>query len=341
MLAWQTLFGFGGHACVTLFICLSGFSLAISVAKNNYTGLTSKAEIKNYAVRRFLRIAPPYYVAILFVLGCALLVPGINTLDSSIWRNALPIFDTRSIILHVLLLHGLDAQSLYQLSPQFWSIGTEAQIYVWLPFVVVPLARWKSVEWTVTSALVFSAVTMFFPAIRGACLHYVFTFTLGVYAADLVFNKTAKAKRTRLLTLLAIGLQALLVAWFARYQGDNFGFQDTLLTIPFALTLYFLASSDGRKGVTQFFNKILSTRIAGFFGRISYSLYLVHYVLIAAIHSTCVQYALPVSITVLLLMTLAPLLSIVIATIMRKWVEEPFLRISANFRPARPPRSVP
>jgi peptidoglycan/LPS O-acetylase OafA/YrhL len=236
----------------------------------------------------------------------------------------------------VLLIHALDGQTLSQLSPQFWSIGTEAQIYLWLPFVIVPLARWKSIEWAVTASLLVSCITFLFPPIHGACLHYVFTFTLGVYAADAAFNQSPRKARSKALTLFAILGQAVLVAFFAETRGSTFGLQDTLLTIPFALLLYFLASSDARNGVVKLLHWVLSSRLCAFFGKISYSLYLVHYVVIAAVHSLALQYALPIHVTVLLLMIVAPILSTALATIMRQLVEAPAMRLSSRFRHVKP-----
>ena len=58
------LFGWGGHDCVTVFICLSGLSLAIPFAKKAYAITDGRSEIKNYFVRRFLRIAPPYFATV-------------------------------------------------------------------------------------------------------------------------------------------------------------------------------------------------------------------------------------------------------------------------------------
>lgn len=339
MLVWQKLFGFAGHACVTLFICLSGFSLFLPLAKRQNQGLQTATELRNYAIRRALRIIPPYYATILIVLALAVMIPGINTLTSTIWNNAIPIFDTKSIVFHVLLIHGFDRTTLYQLSPQLWSIGTEAQIYLWLPFVIVPLARRRSIELAVSVSLAFSMAVLFVPALDGVCLHYVFSFTLGAYAAHLAFQKAPLRDSVQNLTSLLILLQVVLVATFAELQGSDFGLQDILLTVPFAILLYALAKSHSKTFLARFPNRLLGSRLCQFLGRISYSLYLIHYVIIAAVHSVCVQSGLSVSSTVLSLMIIAPLLAILAATLMRRLIEEPFLKISAKFResPSQPP----
>lgn len=52
-----------GYLSVGVFIILSGFCLAIPVVNNN---LNFKGGMKRYLKRRFKRIIPPYYIALIF-----------------------------------------------------------------------------------------------------------------------------------------------------------------------------------------------------------------------------------------------------------------------------------
>jgi len=275
---FQKLFGWGGHDCVTIFICLSGFSLAIPLAKARYRNLSNSNQFKNFMIRRALRIAPPYYVSILLIVIAALLFPGLSIPTQTSWNNALPILDARSILYHVTFLHALDPNQIFKISPQFWSIGTEAQLYFWLPLILVPIACRKSILWGVAASLVACLIIIPIKSVESACLHYVFTFSLGALAADLIFNQSKRDKPNDRLAMavLIIFLAGCLVV--AQSTNNIWAFRDMIISPVIAIGLYFLARDLNPGPAIKRIRHILSSRIMMFLGKISYSLYLVHYV---------------------------------------------------------------
>ncbi|MEI8281197.1 MAG: acyltransferase [Armatimonadota bacterium] len=330
--AMEKLFGWGGHDCVTVFICLSGFSLAIPLAKASYQNLANRVEMKNYFIRRFLRIAPPYFVAIALIVGLALVFPGLSVPTQTPWNNALPILDARSILFHLTFIQALDPSQVFKISPQFWSIGTEAQLYLWLPLVIVPLAVKRSISWAMGAALLACLVVVQIKNFESACLHYVLTFTAGALAAHQVFSKPKGRERWKLPQIaLGVGLfvGALTVAFL---RHNSWAVRDIALTPMLGFGLYWLAKDNNPSGIVQAIRAFLGCRPVAFLGRISYSLYLVHYVLLALVHATLVSRGVSVHLTVLVLILGVPFFSVLVAWIMQLLVESPSMNYAKRFR---------
>jgi len=102
-------FAFGSSG-VALFFVLSGFSIHLSVARGR------DFRIREFAVRRVLRIYPAYLVA-LFALTLAQSIPILSV----------------QFILHASLLHNLNGGTFFAINPSFWSLAVECQLYLLYP----------------------------------------------------------------------------------------------------------------------------------------------------------------------------------------------------------------
>lgn len=332
MLLMSKLFSWGGHDCVTIFICLSGFSLTIPLAKSGYQTLLVPGNLRNYFIRRALRIAPPYFFAIAGVLLLAAIYPGISIQTPTNWSFALPILDLRTVLYHIFFVHALDPSQVYRLSPQFWSIGTEAQLYFWLPIVIVPFAVKKSFLWGIIASLIACLILIPIKQFDRACLHYVFTFSLGALAADQIFNPQRKGRGYPIgIVSLAVGLYVGSVI-LAKSTGSIWGTRDLLLSPIMAFGIFALARDTTLSRAIERIRNILSSRPMMFLGKISYSLYLVHYVIIGFLHALFVSNGLSVHHTVIGLILVAPLLSIFIAKLLQMTVEAPSMKLAKNYR---------
>src|SRR4051794_38690246 len=114
-----------GHFAVVIFIVLSGFSLAISPARNDWqlgSGL-------GFAQRRAWRVLPPYWAALVISLIISSFVPQPGAGAPS----------GRSVWVYGLLLQDIVGAP----SPNgaMWSIAVEAQLYALLPFLLLMLRR--------------------------------------------------------------------------------------------------------------------------------------------------------------------------------------------------------
>jgi peptidoglycan/LPS O-acetylase OafA/YrhL len=100
-----------GWAGVAAFFVISGFCIHLSFARN--------PNWRNFWLRRCFRIYPAYFFALLLF---ALLFPW-----SRIHWNLSGIAQLGS---HLLLIHNYNDRSYFGISPAFWSIAVEVQLYL-------------------------------------------------------------------------------------------------------------------------------------------------------------------------------------------------------------------
>ncbi|MFN3259017.1 MAG: acyltransferase family protein [Pikeienuella sp.] len=124
------LFGFG-HLGVQLFFLASAFTLCHSMASRG------EVDLKKFYLRRFFRIAPLYYAAIVFYF---------------VWRNGLEQFlgveitgdySPTAFLLNFLFLHGFSPEHYNYVVPGGWSIATEMAFYAIFPFIFALVIRMK------------------------------------------------------------------------------------------------------------------------------------------------------------------------------------------------------
>lgn len=124
------IFGFG-HLGVQLFFLASAFTLCHSMASRGDVDLTK------FYLRRFFRIAPLYYAAIVFYF---------------FWRHGLEQFlgveitgdySPAAFLLNILFLHGFSPQHYNYVVPGGWSIATEMAFYVVFPFIFALAMKMK------------------------------------------------------------------------------------------------------------------------------------------------------------------------------------------------------
>src|SRR4029079_2794026 len=117
----------------------SGFCIHLRAARQR-----APLELRSYALRRFWRIYPPYWIA-LALFG--VMVPLIA-------RTAVPVKD---VLLHAGMLHTLHERSFFSINPAFWSLATEEQFYLAYPLVLLALSR-LVIRRVLVSALALSLV---------------------------------------------------------------------------------------------------------------------------------------------------------------------------------------
>ena len=112
-------FGWSG---VAIFFVVSGFCIHLNFKR--------KPDWRDFAFRRFFRIYPPYLFAVLFF---SLLIP---------WsRLAFDPHGVTQLWSHLALVHNFDNRAFFGISPAFWSIAVEAQVYLLYPILLVLVAR--------------------------------------------------------------------------------------------------------------------------------------------------------------------------------------------------------
>lgn len=115
-----------GHYAVVFFIVLSGFSLAASCRMN-----LPRYKVRAFYWRRFMRIAPPYYVALL-VSGLVIWLTGSEHTGSQ-WDISVPV-TTSGVVSHLLMLQ--DFVDSTQINYAMWSVAAEFHLYLCFPMMV-------------------------------------------------------------------------------------------------------------------------------------------------------------------------------------------------------------
>jgi peptidoglycan/LPS O-acetylase OafA/YrhL len=265
-----------GYYGVPIFIVLSGFVLMLPVART--AGLELRGGFWGFIGRRARRILPPYYASLLLFLALILLIPLMQDPSGTAWVGKVPV-TPGGLISHVLLVHNLSAEWVFQINGPAWSIATEWQIYFLMPLVLLPLWRRLGPWWTVAIALPPGfLLTYLFPRLAPAHFWYIGLFALGMLAAYLAVRGTRfkPAWPAAIVTVVAL---AWLWIFPASAQAHN-RWSETLAGIAAALVLVWLANAS-LGGRTTWLHRILETRILVWVGLWSYSLYLIHSPLLA------------------------------------------------------------
>ncbi|WP_433832965.1 acyltransferase family protein [Actinoplanes sp. CA-015351] len=267
---WLSWLGFG-RLSVVLFLVLSGFSLALAAARNDWR----LGSLASYARRRAWRILPAYWAALAFSLVIAWTVVRQP-------HSAEP--TAASVVVYTLLLQ--DLFTVPTPNGAFWSIGVEALLYGVLPLLLVLCRRYGPAVMlaVVTLPVIVIGVVVFdgSPPQGDNWLapHLVPAFAAGVVAAAVV----AAGDRLRhlpwmgLSVLAAIPAGVLVLHQGARWMVTHYYWVDQAV-VP-AMTLFLLAVANGRPAALV---RLLESSPLRGLGSISYSLYLIHLPIVVAI----------------------------------------------------------
>ena len=270
-------FAFGHHA-VTAFIVISGFCLGLPAASQQF-----KREIGwgTFMVRRIARILPPYYAALIISLIIAwAFFPspvGIHY-DFSAHPRSL------DILSHVLILQNVVGTG--QINYSLWSIATELHIYAGFPLLVKVLSKRGGWFLALLGVLISFALSFLLLETRlsRAYVHLAGAFVVGVGASWVVsgdHNHNFTNILRKISKPVAMGIMTLVVAWtiiLPRSLYKPFILpHDFLVMIGIGAVLIWCASISG------FGRKLLELKPLVWLGERSYSLYLLHVPIQAAL----------------------------------------------------------
>lgn len=242
------------HIGVNLFFVISGF-LMHHIYGNRETGLK---EALRFLEKRFLRIAPPYYVAILVSVAGALFLGKGFDLTGTWW--------------HFLFIHNFSDYYSYSIQAVFWSIAVEIQFYVLFALLLILRPKNFKPFWFVVflAFLVLSLVlknlafqnaddleVLRWQAMDNTLMRFP-EFLIGVLASK--YGEVMKRKAWLLLAFIPAFLGH---NWFM----VNYFTGDLLYAIGFAGLLLLFAQREIRSNWLSFS------------GRISYTMYLYHFLI--------------------------------------------------------------
>ena len=269
-----------GQEAVNAFMLASGFLIYFqcSIGKS-YDGLKSKRGIKNFYIRRYFRIAPAYYFALIIALllseylglsreSITEVLPNTTT-DMSRYYIEDPI---KSFFIHISFLFGILPSYAFSTPLPDWSLGLEVQFYLIFPilfffyrknfvlFFVLSVVG-MFVVWFVSERLGFN-----FPMPSYLPLKF-HNFSAGIALAYLLLNKNNKSKSYYFIAVIT--LVFLLI-----------GNRNIYMPFLFVFSWWWVCLANiNNNALLIFIQKIFNHQSSKFLAEMSYSVYIFHLVL--------------------------------------------------------------
>jgi peptidoglycan/LPS O-acetylase OafA/YrhL len=258
-----------GHGAVIVFFLLSGFVLALPQIRGKKTGYAT------YLVKRICRIYLPYLVALAFAVAGCWIFHGLTAYGywfHFTWHKA-PSW--RLVLDHVLFIGDYDVAAY---NTAFWSLVQEMRISLIFPFVCAGVLRRRRAVGVIGAILlsVIAGLVEHFthiPQMVVQTVSYLGIFILGITAARSRGEMVAWLEKTSVTKSWMFFLGSVFFFFYASSVSAALRTGDTgtdILTAVSGMGLIFYSLGDRRVSA------LLLGRVPRFFGRISYSLYLLH-----------------------------------------------------------------
>ena len=258
-----------GARGVQLFFVVSAVTLCMSwVARSR----NEQKTIRNFYIRRFFRIAPMFYIAIIFYFF-------FNGVSPSHWSpNGIRWW---FVPMTAAFLHGFHPETITSVVPGGWSIAIEMSFYSILPFLLYHI---KSIN----SSILCLFISMLFYGINKIAVSYFFSYPenqrylvdafsflnlfgqLPIFIMGILcyFFLSNSYPRKRILCVIVIGATIFIALLLASYYRIFLMPRHFIFGGLFSILLIYLANWPSILMV----NKITTT-----LGKISYSMYLTHF----------------------------------------------------------------
>jgi len=332
-----------GHYSVAVFIVLSGFCLTIPVALSENRDL--RGGFKTYIRRRAHRILPPYYFALLLSLLLIWALPLMQTPHDTAWDSKLPV-KLESIVTHLLLVHNIHTHWIFKINGPLWSVATEWQIYFTFPVLLLLWRRYGLGAATAAAVIVGILPELVLPhRVSFWWLHpwYLGLFGIGMAAAIIAFDTkgtTEKVKRLLSNGWAVSGLVALVVAILAVSKPLNLSltFTEVMVGLAVSAVIVYYTLKEHAMQDRPLLLRFLNGKVAVGLGAFSYSIYLIHSPILAAINLYTLNLQMTDNIRLLFMLLVAVPVSVLLAYVFYLLVERRFLNMppKAAATPATP-----
>jgi peptidoglycan/LPS O-acetylase OafA/YrhL len=326
------IFNLGGMG-VYFFFVLSGFLITylLLVEKEKYHHI----KIKDFYIRRILRIWPLYYLIV--IIGFFIL-PKFEIFHISYLQDSFTENFNNNLILYILILPNV-AFSLFPAVSnigQAWSIGVEEQFYLAWPWII---SKSKNILKTLLVIIIslflikvgvlvlgkfFNESTWYKPLKLLVAMSKFECMAIGGIGAFFLFSKSNLLKLfyNRYILLLSIISIPLLI-----YITPNF-LQDGIHIVYSILFLTIILNVSDNTLKFNFENKLLN-----YLGKISYGIYMYHFMIIPAVLYMIKNYfnlQSEVAINGLAYSSVI-ILTICISGISYRFIERPFINLKSKF----------
>jgi peptidoglycan/LPS O-acetylase OafA/YrhL len=268
----------GGGRGVQLFYIASALTLCLSW---RFRSWHEDHPTRNFFIRRFFRIAPMFYLAIILYVLLNGFAPSYFAPNGIKWWF---------VLLTALFLHGFHPETIDSVVPGGWSIAVEMTFYLTFPLLM------KYIK-SITSALVFLAVSLVLCGLSNLIFQRIYSglyppdqqylvssflfqnffgqlpvFAIGILSSFIFEDKGLLKRRVIVFDcvfglIVAAQLMVLLLRLHVNFLSNHFVFSGI-----FAL---------GALNLAVFPAKLLVNPLIGRIGEVSFSMYLVHFAVIS------------------------------------------------------------
>lgn len=304
-----------GKLGVVLFFVLSGFLITYLLLDE--INLTTKINMKNFYIRRILRIFPLYYLILIFSF---FILPNFTFFSFPDKPISFENFPLKQLILYFTMFPNLAAANFSSIpfASQSWSIGTEEQFYLIWPIIFILFPK-RKIQMIILTIIIYLIIKFFLKNNNTFLYNFWMLFNIDCMAiggviAYIKFNNLPILKylintRTFILTLIFL----LMLILF----GINFGFfHYEIYASLFSILILNLACNKNISNLLEF-------KILDYLGKISYGLYMYHVIAIFII--------IKITNNSLLIYLFSILSTIIIAHISYNYFEKPFLKMKKKF----------
>ena len=257
-----------GHFAVTVFIAISGYCLMLPFVQS--TKLDTKT-IGRFYGRRVWRILPTYYAALIISLVLIYLAIGFKT--GTQWDACLPV-TFNGILVRVFMLQDVFIR--HQINNPLWAIATMWRVYLVFPVILVLFRRLGPMLSTCIIVIGSLAVQYFrpFPYATHITIAYLAIFSLGCLGAYV--QDELKDSIIGLLRMAWVGITVILIVFFAMvsYSESRPFWRIADYGVGFSVVALFI---DLHRRPCSKIGVFLSNPYLAYIGKISYSIYLMHF----------------------------------------------------------------
>lgn len=317
LLTQALLFIFNGGAAVVLFFIISGFVLGLSLDRgvgdwfHKYGG---------FVLRRFLRIYPGLIVSLLFAwAGTVLLIQAVDADAGSYWYSRI----FRETFTAVDLLDNCTLVSA-EMNPVIWTIKVEVIAALLLPFMH-SISRWN--RGLLDAAVLFGLMTLSYQSEYQETSKWLFVFYVGI----LVGNGNGWAVWAGRMVPIPIGCWVAVLCATRPLLG-RYVSSDTIPIVIEALSAGMIVCRMVYGAMSPSF-RFLDLKGVRFLGRISYSFYLFHLVVLYILARSMVATFpgmlpdLPALVWNIGFTVVSVVVTMGLAWITYTWVEKPFIKL--------------
>ena len=339
-----------GEIGVVLFFFISGFV----VSQPFVSRPRAQWKVADFYKRRFMRIYPPYLIAIT-ICFVVLAIVGHTPVDANAFtEGTVPL--NESFAASLVYMHGIVFDAPSRLNPPMWSLEIEVLFYAILPLLMMVYCRRPSrrvrvglmcamivVAVAASSALIQSAQTDL--RLRWGLFYHAYLFLMGIVAADLAGDAVLRVRQKGAIwdlvflggvgTLVGVGL--LMTKNDARMLNSLYALEVQALTI-LSLVLIFFGAFCGPVA-----SRLLSLGWVRLIGTMCYSLYLTHIVVMTAAGEVLAKLFHGRDAATIYLVYLSMLVSaaLIVGGFFYVCIERPFARRLSKRKPARADAAIP